>query len=169
MAKYSTGGSSSASAGDACELCGAESSSLREATVAGATLQVCPDCSPHDDSKQTSETGRDGETEADRTRDTVQKATDEQASLWDGDSSHWEESGTDYDDDPLPYLVNGYEEIVSDAREEAGLDVSELAVELGVDELTVLAIERGHAAQEDVAGSVVREIEDVLDVSIIDE
>jgi hypothetical protein len=38
MAKYSTGGSGGGDDGDACELCGAATDSLRTASIAGATL-----------------------------------------------------------------------------------------------------------------------------------
>ncbi|MFW5919782.1 MAG: transcriptional regulator, partial [Halanaeroarchaeum sp.] len=49
MAKYSTGGSRGGDGGGNCELCGAATEDLRTATVAGATLQVCPDCATHGD------------------------------------------------------------------------------------------------------------------------
>lgn len=167
MPKYSTGGTSSSSDGDACELCGTESSSLTEATIAGAQLSVCPDCSPHDDSKNTeSQTGDADTTETDRRRDAIQKATDETASLWDGDSSHWEQHGTDYDSDQLPYLKQGYGETVKNARQEAGLEVDELARDLGVDELSILAVERGQAAQNNVGGSLIEELEDALHIEL---
>jgi ribosome-binding protein aMBF1 (putative translation factor) len=173
MAKYSTGGSSSSGGGDACELCGAETDSLREANVAGAQLLVCRDCAPHDDAATTaSRTGGgqdqgDDEQEVDRTRRAVQN-TAKASDVWDGDSSHWEEEGTDYDDDPLPYLVSGYDEALTEARQDAGLQREELAGELDVEESTLLAIEQGRATQAGVPGSVVEALEERLDVELVE-
>jgi len=178
MAKYSTGGSGGAEGGGACELCGAESDSLREANVAGAQLQVCRDCAPHDDAaKTTSSSDGDsggggssssGSGEPDRKRRAVQNAA-EASNVWDGDSSHWEEEGTDYDDDPLPYLVSGYGEVVTEARQEAGFQREELAEDLELDESVLLAIEQGRATQAGVPGSVVRALQERLGVELIEE
>ncbi|AGN01995.1 transcription factor of MBF1-like protein [Salinarchaeum sp. Harcht-Bsk1] len=176
MAKYSTGGSSGSGDGDACELCGAETDALREANVAGAQLLVCRDCAPHDDAAKTESRtgggqdagGSDDDQEIDRTRRAVQntaKAND----VWDGDSSHWEEEGTDYDDDPLPYLVSGYGEALTEARQEAGLQREELGEEMGIDESTLLAIEQGRATQAGVPGSVVEALEERLDVELSEQ
>lgn len=183
MAKYSTGGSGGASGGDACELCGAETDSLREANVAGAQLQVCRDCAPHDDAAKTasstggsggggassgSGSGGDGSGEVDRKRRAVQN-TAKASEVWDGDSTHWEEEGTDYADDPLPYLVSGYGEVLTEARQGAGVQREELAEEMDLDESTLLAIEQGRATQAGVPGSVVEALEERLDVDLIEE
>ncbi len=172
MAKYSTGGSSGSGDGETCELCGSASDSLREANVAGAQLQVCPSCAPHDDAaRTTSETERstdsqdDGE---DRTRRAVQN-TAETSQVWDGDSTHWEEEGTGYDEDQLPYLVTDYGQIVVEARQEAGLQREELAEELGVTEADLLAVEQERAVQAGVGGSLIISLEDFLDVSLTRE
>jgi len=86
-----------------------------------------------------------------------------------GDSKHWEEEGTSYESDRLPYLVSGYGEAVSTARQDAGLTVEELADELDIDEDDLFAVEDGRAATANVGGSVVRALEDRLDVEIADE
>jgi ribosome-binding protein aMBF1 (putative translation factor) len=170
MAKYSTGGSSGAGDGDTCELCGAESNSLREANVAGAQLRVCPSCAPHDDKAKTSGSSDGGGSEdAERDRDRKRKAVQNAAKasdVWQGDSSHWEEEGANYDDDQLPYLVKDYGQIVVEARQEAGLQREELADELGVSEADLLAVEQGRATQAGVGGSLVIAIEDRLDVDL---
>ncbi len=165
MAKYSTGKSGSSSGGETCELCGERNSSLSEASIAGATLQVCPDCAPHDDSTPNT-TGSDGAGESDRKRDVVKRATAETATLWDSDTTHWEQDGAGYDDDPLPYLIPEYAEVVKEAREDAGLDVSELARTIEVDELAVLAVERGKAVQNNVGGGVIEALEDELSIDL---
>jgi ribosome-binding protein aMBF1 (putative translation factor) len=168
MAKYSTGGSSGPGSGDACELCGTESESLREANVAGAQLQVCPDCAPHDDNAHKDEkkrTGGDGD--GDRTREAVSNAA-KASPAWNDDSEHWEEEGTNYDDDQLPYLVSGYGGELQSARQDAGLQRSELAEELDADESDLLAIEQGRATQAGVGGSLVRAIEQRLDVTLVE-
>lgn len=174
MAKYSTGGSSGSDGGDACELCGAETDSLREANVAGAQLLVCRNCAPHDDAAKTEsstgggqEQGGSDDEEIDRTRRAVQN-TARANDVWDGDSSHWEEEGTDYDDDPLPYLVSGYGEALTEARQEAGFQREELAEEMGVEESLLLAIEQGRATQAGVPGSVVEALEERLDVELVE-
>jgi len=164
MAKYSTGGSSGSGEADACELCGTESASLRPANVAGADLDVCPDCAPHDDNahkdnKKTDQSGGGSD------RNPVEAANSD-TTMWDGDTSHWEEEGTDYDDDPLPYLVSGYGSVAEEARQDAGLQRGELADELEIPESDLLAIEQGRANQAGISGSVVGALEERLDVEL---
>ena len=48
MPKYSTGESSGD--GESCELCGKQTADLTTATVAGAELDLCPECVPHGES-----------------------------------------------------------------------------------------------------------------------
>ncbi|HMB49239.1 helix-turn-helix domain-containing protein [Natronoarchaeum rubrum] len=164
MAKYSTGGSSGSGEADACELCGTESASLRPANVAGADLDVCPDCAPHDDNahkdnKKTDQSGGGSD------RNPVEAANSD-TTMWDGDTSHWEEEGTDYDDDPLPYLVSGYGSVAEEARQDAGLQRGELADELEIPESDLLAIEQGRANQAGISGSVVGALEERLDIEL---
>ncbi|QSW99585.1 helix-turn-helix domain-containing protein [Haloterrigena alkaliphila] len=176
MAKYSTG-SSSGGGGTNCELCGAESNSLRLATVAGAELEVCPDCAPHDDTQKRSRSrggsgsgsggGGGGGSSDEPSR--KQKAAQNVAKanpVWDGDSEHWEKEGTNYDDDPLPYLVSSYGEKLEAARQEAGLQRSELAEELGAREKDLLAVEQGRATQAGVGGGLITALEERLDVTL---
>jgi ribosome-binding protein aMBF1 (putative translation factor) len=189
MAKYSTGGGGGGDDGDACELCGRETSQLQRATVAGAKLLVCSDCRPHDDAGNApggrsgsgsggspggSSGGSPGGASAESTGPESRKKelARKQAKMYDsatGDSKHWEEGGTNYESDRLPYLVSGYGDDVSAARQEAGLTVEELAEELGVDEDDVFAVEDGRAATAGVGGSVVRALEERLGVEIVDE
>ncbi|CQH58721.1 cro/C1 family transcription regulator [Halobacterium hubeiense] len=164
MPKYSTGGASGGGGGQTCELCGSTSDSLRSADVAGAELTVCPDCaSSHDESpdRTPDEDQQRKQEAAQNTARALDQAT--------GDSSHWEENGTDYERDQLPYLVTDYGERVVRARQEAGLQREELAEELGVDESDLLAVEQGRATQASVGGSVVAALEDRLDVELSDE
>ena len=191
MAKYSTGEGGGGDDGDACELCGRETTDLQRATVAGAQLLVCSSCRPHDDagnapsghggsggSRGGSPGGAGSESSGSASSDSTgtgsrkQEIARKQAKMYDsatGDSKHWEEGGTNYESDRLPYLVSGYGDTVSDARQEAGLTVEELADELDVDEDDVFAVEDGRAATAGVGGSVVRAIEERLDVEIVDE
>jgi ribosome-binding protein aMBF1 (putative translation factor) len=174
MAKYSTGGGGRHD-GDSCELCGRETGNLRRARVAGASLLVCSDCAPHDDNASKRERRRDdrqggedrGEPENRRKRAARNAARLADASK--GDSKRWEEEGTNYEEDRLPYLVGGYGGVVEAARQDAGLTVEELAADLGVDEDDVLAVEQGRATRARVGGSVVRAIEERLGVDIVDE
>lgn len=183
MAKYSTGGSSGGGDGETCELCGAASESLRRANVAGAQLSVCKSCAPHDDSAKRSSTsntgggsggsssgsgassGSSGGSAADRKRRAVQNAA-KANDVWEGDSEHWEEEGTNYNDDPLPYLRTDYGKTVTDARQDEGLQREELAAELGVDEADIIALEQGRATQAGIGGGLIAAIEDRLDVDI---
>jgi len=182
MAKYSTGDGGGGGDGDACELCGTESSRLSTANVAGAQLLVCPDCSPHDDSRrdsghsgQHSQGGSSGSgsgSSSDSPADRKKRAAQKQAEIYDankGDSSHWEKEGTNYERDRLPYLVSNYDDRVENARQEAGLTVDELADKLGIEEDDYLAVEQGRAARAGGGGSVIRELEDELDVTLVDE
>ncbi|WP_255168163.1 helix-turn-helix domain-containing protein [Natrononativus amylolyticus] len=170
MAKYSTG-SSSGGGGTTCELCGAESDSLRLATVAGAELEVCSSCAPHDDTRKTKSnrsrgesqgSGRDETSRKKRAAQNVAKANP----VWDGDSEHWEREGTNYDEDPLPYLVSGYGEVLTEARQEAGLQREELATELGARESDLLAVEQGRATQAGVGGGLITALEERLGIEL---
>ena len=168
MPKYSTGGSS----GDAesCELCGKQSDDLTTATVAGAELDLCPECVPHGERADDRRSGRDTDSrDSDRERDSRRRAAQNVAKLADargGDSSRWEREGTNYDRDQLPYLVSGYGNRAKAAREEAELGVEELADELGVGAESLRAVEEGRAARAGVGGSLIGALEDRLDVTL---
>jgi ribosome-binding protein aMBF1 (putative translation factor) len=79
------------------------------------------------------------------------------------------EEGTNYEKDRLPYLVSDYGETVASARQEAGLTVADLAAELDVEESDIDAVEQGRATRAGVGGSVVRALEQRLDVTLVDE
>lgn len=174
MAKYSTGGVGS-EGGDSCELCGQETTNLRDATVAGARLQVCEACARHDEAGTGSDAGSGGEGGGGSDRDERerrQRAARNTARLDDarsGDPAHWEQEGTDYQDDPLPYLVRGYGERLEEARQDAGLQPDELAGELGATEADILAIEQGRANRAGVSGSLIEAIEERLNVQLAEE
>ncbi|MBB6645337.1 helix-turn-helix domain-containing protein [Halobellus ruber] len=175
MTKYSTGDSGGGGDGDSCELCGRSTGNLTRANVAGAQLQVCSDCAPHDDARRTSGSGGsssggsgggDGDSPSREKR-----AAQRQARLYDqtrGDASHWE-SGTDYETDQLPYLVSEYGNRAAAARREAGLTVEELATELDAKESDIDAVEQGRATRAGVGGSLVRALEERLGVELVDE
>jgi ribosome-binding protein aMBF1 (putative translation factor) len=167
MAKYSTGNTSGGGGGGACELCGKTTDSLTEANVAGAQLEVCSNCASHNDAtKTTEERADDGErSEQDRKRRAAQN-TARMDDARTGDSSHWEEEGTNYADDPLPYLVTDYGERVVAARQDAGLQREELADELDAPEKDVLAVEQNRANRAGVGGSLIDALEDHLDVTL---
>jgi len=149
------------------------------ATVAGAELEVCPDCAPHDDSQthgrdrnrgggNSSRSGSSGGSSSDGPSRT-QKAAQNVAKanpVWDGDSEHWESEGTNYDDDQLPYLVSDYGETLVEARRDAGLQREELADELGAPEKDLLAVEQGRATQAGVGGGLIEALEERLDVTL---
>ncbi len=180
MAKYSTGGGGGGGDGDACELCGKASNRLSKANVAGAKLLVCPDCSPHDDSRKQS--ARSGGSQSsgggsssgsdDGPVNRKKRAAQKQAKIYDaskGDSTHWEKEGTNYERDRLPYLVTNYDDRVEAARQDAGLRIDEIADTLGVDEDDYEAVEQGRAARAGVGGSLIRAIEDELEIELVDE
>ena len=165
MAKYSTG-DGGGGAGDACELCGAAGVDLQLATVAGAELQVCSDCATHGET--TGQSGGDDSSRDETNRS--KRAAQNAARIHDAasnDPSHWE-SGADYDDDQLPYLVSDYGEQLTTARQDAGLQIGELAEELDLREADVLAIEQGRATQAGVGGSTVEALEEFLDVALVE-
>jgi ribosome-binding protein aMBF1 (putative translation factor) len=167
MAKYSTGGQSGG-ASDSCELCGAEDRELRTATVAGARLEVCSECARHGED----DGGRGGSDDGDEERERRRRAARNTAKLNDarsGNPEHWEQEGTDYDDDPLPYLVRDYGDRLEAARQEAGLRTAELAGELGVDEADVLAVEQGRATRAGIGGSLITALEERLNVELAEE
>ena len=184
MPKYSTGGGGGGDDGDACELCGRETTDLRKATVAGAKLLVCSDCRPHDDAGNApsdrggpsggSSGGSPGGAGADSgaTESRNKEIARKQAKMYDsatGDSKRWEEEGTSYEADRLPYLVSGYGDLVTEARQDAGLTVEEVAAELDADEDDLLAVEDGRAATAGVGGSVVRALEERFGIDLVDE
>ncbi|MEF8840639.1 MAG: multiprotein-bridging factor 1 family protein [Haloarculaceae archaeon] len=172
MAKYSTGGVGGDSGGS-CELCGAEGRDLRTATVAGARLEVCPECARHAEDGDTSrgrggsrdDGSRDGSDRKRRAARNVAKLDDARK----GNPKHWEEEGTDYDEDPLPYLVGDYGERLEEARQGAGLQADELAAEMGVDEADILAVEQGRATRAGIGGSLITALEERLNVQLAEE
>ncbi|GGJ16294.1 transcriptional regulator [Halobellus salinus] len=168
MPKYSTGGGGGGGDGDSCELCGRSTGDLTRANVAGADLFVCAECTPHDDRKTPSSELSGG---GDDTPSREKRAAQRQARLYDqtrGDATHWE-SGTEYEDDQLPYLVADYGEVAEAARRDAGLTVEELAAELDVEESDIDAVEQGRATRAGVGGSLVRALEERLGVDLADE
>jgi ribosome-binding protein aMBF1 (putative translation factor) len=167
MPKYSTGGAGSGGGSQTCELCGSASDSLRSASVAGAELTVCPDCASHDERPQ-AETD-ESDADAERTKRAAQNQAKQFDAATRGDSSHWEEEGTNYERDRLPYLVTDYGERVVRARQNAGLQREELAEELDIDESDLLAVEQARATQANVGGSVIAALEEFLDVELSDE
>lgn len=171
MAKYSTGDGSGG--GESCELCGANDSDLTTATVAGAELDLCPNCLDHGETDDRGGSNRDTGNSPDRDsdRDRRQRAARNTAKLTDrsGDSSRWEREGTNYDRDQLPYLVSGYGERAVQAREDADLSRAELADDLDVTTDDLQAVEEGRAARADVGGSLISALEDRLDVTLADE
>ena len=181
MAKYSTGDSSGGGDGDSCELCGTASSRLSKANVEGAVLLVCPDCAPHDDNRKTTSDadGSSGSSASgssgggsDGPDDRRKRAAQRQAEVYDaatGDSTHWEEEGTNYEGDRLPYLVADYGDRVASAREDADRSVADLAADLEIDESDLEAVEAGRATRAGVGGSVVRTLEDEFDIDLVDE
>ena len=185
MPKYSTGGGGGGDDGDACELCGRETTQLQKATVAGAKLLVCSNCRPHDDAGNApsggnsrggggggSPGGAGSGSGSSPTESRKKELARKQAEMYDsatGDSKRWEEEGTSYESDRLPYLVSGYGDVVTEARQDAGLTVEEVADELEVDEDDLLAVEDGRAATAGVGGSVVRALEERFGVTLVDE
>ncbi|EMA45437.1 hypothetical protein [Halococcus saccharolyticus] len=171
MAKYSTGDDSGG--GGSCELCGATDPDLTTATVAGAELDLCPNCLDHGETDDRGGAKRDPDrsTDRDTERDRRQRAARNTAKLTDrsGDSSRWEREGTNYDRDQLPYLVSGYGERVERAREDADLTVDDLADDLDIATDDLQAVEEGRAARADVGGSLISALEDHLDVTLADE
>jgi ribosome-binding protein aMBF1 (putative translation factor) len=141
--------------------------------VAGADLLVCPDCAPHGENRHTEKKREQSQsTRDDSERNRRKRAAQRTAKMYDsakGSSKHWEEKGTNYEKDRLPYLVSGYGDIVESARQDAGLPLGELATELDLEEKQLLAIEQGRATRANVGGSVIRALEDRLDVALVDE
>lgn len=172
MAKYSTGNSSS-SGGDACELCGTTTSDLRTANVAGAELRVCSNCASHGETKRTEKKrkggggvgGGGGLSERERKRRAARNAA-RMSDRAKASTKHWEEEGTHYDGDPLPYLVKGYGGKVADAREAAELTTSELADELDISEKDLVAVEEGRATSAGVGGSTIEALEERFDLRL---
>ena len=164
MAKYSTGGSSGGGSSGSCELCGTSSESLTTASVAGAELQVCSNCANLDES---SKTEREVSEEQQRRKQAAQN-TAQQFDAVSGDSKRWEE-GTNYEGDQLPYLSSDYGRQIQKARQSEGLQLEELADELGIDENDLLAVEQGRANRAGVGGSLIAKLEDRLDVDVTQE
>jgi ribosome-binding protein aMBF1 (putative translation factor) len=168
MTKYSTGSGGGGDDGDACELCGTASSSLRKANVAGAELLVCSDCEPmganrhKEEKKREQQGGSRGEPQNRKKRAAQNTAKLIESNEPDTD---WVE-GAEYDDDSLPYLVSGYGNRVTDARQDAGLTTEEVAEELEVDEDDLLAVEDGRAIRADVGGAIIAKLADRFGIEL---
>lgn len=169
MAKYSTGGGSGDNGGGACELCGTVTDTLTDATIAGASLAVCRECAPHDDRGPAAQ--REQRPESDRP-DSGRKAAQHTARMADAakaDPDYWVEHGTEYERDQLPYLASGYGDTAREARQEAGHTIEELAEALDVSVEDLEAVEQGRATRAGVGGSVIRGLEEALDVQLTEE
>ncbi len=162
MAKYSTGSGGGGSS-DSCELCGKSDVKTESVNVAGAQLDVCSECAQHDDN-----TPGGGSDREDNRKKRAAQNTAKMHDATKADSSHWE-SGADYDDDQLPYLVSEYGDRLTSARQDAGYQLEELAEELGITDSDVLALEQGRATQAGVGGSVVAKLEEFLDIQLVEE
>ena len=174
MAKYSTGSGGGGDDADACELCGREETSLTRTNVAGADLLVCSNCTPHGENRnqRRKQSDREGGSRDDTERNRKKRAAQNTARVYDAsraNTKRWEEEGTDYEEDRLPYLVKSYGDRVIAARQEEGLTVEELAADTGIDESDLLAVEEGRASRAGVGGSVVRTLEKRLDIDLVDE
>lgn len=171
MAKYSTGGGGTSAGGGACELCGATADSLKEVSIAGAELAVCRDCAPHDDRGPANapDPGRGGGSDRDNTGRRAAQQAAKFADARKGDPDYWLEHGTEYERDQLPYLIGGYGESVEQARQEAGLTIEELADELEVSVEELEAVEQNRASRAGVGGSVIRALEDHLDLDLVED
>lgn len=179
MAKYSTGGGAGGGDGGTCELCGTATDDLRTATVEGATLSVCRECASLGDSTtgggggtggtSGSGGGRDGDTHSESRTKRAARNTARALDATRGDSTHWEKEGTNYDRDQLPYLVHDYGERVLRARQDAGLKREELAEDMAIDENDLLAVEQDRAVEASVGGSLIRALEERLDLDLVDE
>jgi|SRR5699024_8318065 len=173
MAKYSIEDGSDG--GGACELCGTRTEDLTTATVSGAELDLCPECVAHGDTgdRDRTQSPRDrSETSGNRTQNSRRRAAQNTARLADartGDSTRWEREGTNYDDDQLPYLVSGYGDRTTAAREDVGVGIEDLADEHDLDANDIRAVEAGEAARAGVGGSVIAALEDRLDVTLVEE
>lgn len=166
MAKYSTGQAGGGGDGGTCELCGSATEDLEAVTVEGATLSVCADCRSLGERQSTGDQGSRDRDEGERRE---KRAAQNAAKVMDaasGDSTHWEEEGTDYEGDRLPYLVDDYGARVTEARQDAGYQRGELAAEMDVDENDLLAVEQGRATSAGVGGSLIRALEAELDVDL---
>ena len=141
------------------------------ATVAGAELDLCPNCLDHGETDDRGGSKPGGDRDADRDRDRRQRAAQNTATFTDtgGDSSRWEREGTNYDRDQLPYLVSDYGDRAKRAREDADRSVEELADDLDVATEDLRAVEEGRAARADVGGSLVSALEERLDVTLVEE
>ena len=181
MAKYSTGRSGGGGDGGSCELCGSESAKLRRANVAGAELLVCKSCAPHGENRNKNQSRNNSNTNQqqdqgtdrpDSERSRKKRAVQRAAKMYDagkGDPTHWEKEVTNYERDRLPYLISGYGEVVETARQDAGYTLEGLAETLDVSEKDLLAVEQGRATRAGVGGSVIRAIEDELEIALVDE
>jgi len=162
MVKYSTG-SGGGGSGESCELCGAAGVETQSVNVAGAELDVCSDCAQHDDNATRTKSTEQSDDRKKRAAQNTAKMHD----AAEADATHWE-SGADYEDDQLPYLVSEYDDLVTEARQEAGYQLGELAEELGIEEGDLLALEQGRAIQANVGGSVVAAVEEFLDLELVE-
>jgi ribosome-binding protein aMBF1 (putative translation factor) len=166
MAKYSTGQAGGGGDGGTCELCGSATEDLEAVTVEGATLSVCADCRSLGERQSAGDQGSRDRDEGERRE---KRAAQNAAKVMDaasGDSTHWEEEGTDYEGDRLPYLVDDYGARVTEARQDAGYQRGELAAEMELDENDLLAVEQGRATSAGVGGSLIRALEAELDVDL---
>lgn len=173
MAKYSVNSTQSSRSeqerarGGSCELCGADADYLHSTKVAGANLEVCANCLPDDEKHSDIHSTSDNESNSDSQRNHGNR-TPLSGKTLDPDSPLTEEE-LGYTNDPLPYLVDNYGDVVVEAREEKGLTQEELAESINVGVNIIRVIEQSQASDRDVGGTIVEQLETQLDIQIEEE
>jgi len=185
MAKYSTGGGGGGDDGDACEPLRARPQTSSGPRSPGRSSSSARTAAPDDAGNARRarrirwESGRKfrrkpggASSESTGTGTEPEEGNRPQAGedgLRDRRLKHWEEGGTNYESDRLPYLVSGYGDDVAAARQRrrthgrgAGRGIRRRRDDL-------FAVEDGRAATAGVGGSVVRALEERLGVDIVDE
>lgn len=171
MAKYSTG-SSSGGGGDStnCEMCGKETDDLTTADVAGATLDVCDECNPNVDASESSspEPQQSEQSTPSNPTDQNNRSSENVGYTLSSTDGSWAEDAS-YEPDQTPYLVDGYDEKVIEARQEAGMTVQDLAEKAEVSEAALDAVEAGSAMTNGVGRRAIVALEKTLGIRIAEE
>lgn len=166
MAKYSTGsGGSNSKKSDVqnCELCGSEDTNLSRKTVSGAKLLLCSSCASDSNSDSKEKTNTKDTSSSSRTKDLINKTTLNTDDA--NPDSSWAEDGMEYSDQ-TPYLKNGYQTTVENARIDQEYTVEELAEELEISIKDIKAVENGNAFSEGVSGKVIKKLEKHLNIEL---
>ncbi|WP_332899094.1 multiprotein bridging factor aMBF1 [Haladaptatus sp. CMSO5] len=143
-----------------CEMCGAESGSLKTVKVEGAELQLCDSCSQFGTEVRTQKSSSSSSTKY-STSSSSGKSSSSSSTSSSSSGSSTRRRRDMFDD--MDEVATDYDDRIREAREEKGLSQEELAKSLNEKASLIRKLERGDILPND---SVQKKLERALNISL---